>query len=337
MSTPFPSILRPRLVEAVAGSLAALVVLAACGSDSGSGRLFFTSDRDGNLDIYSVTARGGDAINLTDSPDDEFAPVVSPDGRLIAFLAGSEPDVSIHTMRTDGTSRTQVTTDRGSHGSQRWSPESDRLAYVVRESDGRGVYTSAADGGGAVLLTSLQGEEVGDWSRNGNTVVFAVLGGEEPGIYTRNPDGVNQFRLTETGDYGPVWSPDSKRIAFLSGRDGNAELYVMDEDGSNQRNLTQSEADESHVSWSPNGKRLLFVSERDGNPEIYVVDADGANLTRLTTNDVVDNQPVWSPNGRRIAFVSYLDGDAEIFVMDADGANQTRVTNNDAEDTSPSW
>ena len=87
MSTPFPSILRPRLVEAVAGSLAALVVLAACGSDSDSELLFFTSDRDGDLDIYSVTARGGDAINLTDSPDAEFAPVVSPDGRLIAFLS----------------------------------------------------------------------------------------------------------------------------------------------------------------------------------------------------------------------------------------------------------
>ena len=337
MSSPFPSIVRPRLIEAVAGSFAALAILAACGSDSDSERLFFTSDRDGDLEVYSVTVKGEDEINLTDSPDDEFAPIVSPDGRLIAFRAGSEPDVSIHTMRTDGTSRTQVTTGTGIHGSQRWSPESDRLAYVVQGSDGRGVYTSAADGSGSVLLTSVRGDEVGDWSRNGNTVVFSVLNGAAPGIYTRNPDGVNQFRLTETSDYSPVWSPDSKRIAFLSRRDGNAELYVMDGDGSNQRNVTQSDADESHISWSPDGKRLLFVSERDGNPEIYVVDADGKDLTRLTTNDVVDNQPAWSPNGRRIAFVSYLDGDAEIFVMDADGANQTRITNNDAEDTSPSW
>ncbi len=129
MSTPLPSTVRLRLIEAVAGSFAALAVLAACGSDSDSERLFFTSDRDGDLEIYSVTAKGEDEINLTDSPGDEFAPVVSPDGRLIAFRTGSGPDVSIHTMRTDGTSRTQVTTGPGSHGSQRWSPESDRLAY----------------------------------------------------------------------------------------------------------------------------------------------------------------------------------------------------------------
>lgn len=337
MSTPLPSTDRRRLIAAVAGGCAALAVLAACGSDSGSGRLFFTSDRDGDLEIYSVTAKGEDEVNVTDSPDDEFAPIVSPDGRLVAFRTGSELDVSIHTMRTDGTSRTPATTGPGSHGSQRWAPESDRLAYVARGSDGHNVYTSAADGSGAALLTPIQGEEVGDWSRSGNIVVFAVLDGEAPGVYTRNPDGVNQFRLTETADYSPVWSPDSKKIAFLSERDGNAELYVMNEDGTNQRNVTQSEADESHISWSPDGKRLLFVSERDGNAEIYAVDVSGANLTRLTTNDVVDDQPVWSPNGRQIAFVSYLDGDAEIFVMDADGANQTRITNNDAEDTSPSW
>ena len=180
MSTPFPSILRPRPGRGRCGKprRARRAGRLRLRFGLGTPLLHLRQGRRPRHLLRDREGRGRD--HLTDSPDDEFAPVVSPDGRLIAFLTGSEPDVSIHTMRTDGTSRTQVTTGRGSHGSQRWSPESDRLAYVVRGSGSLGVYTSAADGGGAVLLTSLQGEEVGDWSRNGNTVVFAVLGGEEP-------------------------------------------------------------------------------------------------------------------------------------------------------------
>ena len=167
----------------------AFLVLAACGSDSESGRIFFTSDRDGDLEIYSVSATGKDETNVTNSPDNEFAPVMSPDGKLVAFRAGSGSDVSIQIMREDGTSRTVVTQGFGRHGSQRWSPEGDRLAYIAQGDNGAQVFISAADGTGSMLLTSIPGDEVGDWSRNGNTVVFAVSNGGEPGIYTRNPDG----------------------------------------------------------------------------------------------------------------------------------------------------
>ena len=264
MSTLFPSV-RHRLagwrpVLVMAATLLGLVALAACGSDSESGRIFFTSDRDGDLEIYSISANGEDETNVTNSPDPEFAPVVSPDGKLVAFRAGTGSDVSIQIMRQDGTARTVVTQGPGRHGSQRWSPEGDRLAYIVEKDDDAQVFISAADGTGSMLLTSIPGDEVGDWSRDGKTVVFAVTKGRAPGIYARNPDGVNQFRLTETNDYSPIWSPDSKRIAFLSRRDGNPDVYVMNEDGTNQRNLTQSDADEYNISWSPDGKQLLFVS-----------------------------------------------------------------------------
>ena len=68
------------------------------------------------------------------------------------------------------------------------------------------------------------------------------------------------------------------RIAFSSDRDWNWEIYVMDNHGGNQRNITNDPNDDSSPSWSPDGKRIVFVSDREGNYEIYVMDADG-NLT----------------------------------------------------------
>ena len=305
--------------------------------DSRPTRIVFTSDRDGNLEIYSTEADGQNQENLTRSLEDEFAPRVSPDKKLIAFVSGSGEDGAIEVIDVEGTSRTRLTSNTGKHGSQRWSPTSDRVAYIAEGSDGPFIYTGTSDGSESLQLTSIQGDEVGDWSGDGNSVAFAVYSGEAQGIWVRNPDGVNELRLTETPDYSPVWSPDSKRIAFLSTRDGNAEIYVMQADASEQKRLTKSDADESQISWSPSGRQILFVSERDGNPEVYVTDVDGTDQTRLTFNNVIDDQPIWSPRGRKIAFVSYLDGDAEIFVMNADGENQVRLTNNTAQDTNPSW
>ena len=89
----------------------------------------------------------------------------------------------------------------------------------------------------------------------------------------------------------PSWSPDGKRIAFTSSRDGNMEIYVMDADGNNQQNLTNRPHLDWEPSWSPDGKRIAFMSNgeggleiKDGNLEIYVMDADGSNQRNLTNN-----------------------------------------------------
>ncbi len=99
------------------------------------------------------------------------------------------------------------------------------------------------------------------------------------------------------------------RIAFESDRDGHIinnlfayEIYVMDANGGNQRNLTNNPTDDRNPSWSPDGKRIAFTSDRDGNSEIYVMDADGGNQRNLTNNDRSDEDPSWSPDGKRITF-----------------------------------
>ena len=321
-------------------SCALLVVLSvllavAC---SGSGDLiYFTSDRDGNLDIYSVDLDEGGETNLTRTSDmDETSPRVSPNGKALAFVSRSGDEAAVEVMRSDGSDRTLVSRRSGVHGGPRWSPDSGRLAYEDRGAD-PSIFVAAADGTERAQLTTLPGDELGDWSDDGQAVTFAVLEGADRGIYIRNPDGVNEVRLTDKPDYSPVWASRFRRIAFLSSRDDNPEIYLMDADGSNIVRLTRTGAAEYDISWSPDGRRLLFVSERHGNPEIYIQDPDDAEPTRLTSNNARDIQPVWSPDGERIAFVSYLYGNAEIFVMDADGGNQVRVTNNPAEDTSPAW
>ena len=140
------------------------------------------------------------------------------------------------------------------------------------------------------------------------------------------------------------------QITFMSHRDGNPEIYVMNSDGGNQRRLTNNGAKDLNPSWSPNGKRIAFVSDRDGHVhakhgwstyEIYVMDADGSNQQNLTNNPHNDRQPSWSPNGERIVFSANRDWgnpqSIDIYVMDTDGGNQQNLTNNPSEDESPSW
>ena len=125
------------------------------------------------------------------------------------------------------------------------------------------------------------------------------------------------------------------QIAFMSDREGNFEIYVMDINGKNPRRLTNNRDADWHPSWSPDGERIVFCSKRDGGvtAEIYVMDADGSNPQRLTNNLHSDHSPSWSPDGERIVFCSVDD----IYVMDADGGNQQKLTQGGRADCSPSW
>lgn len=151
------------------------------------------------------------------------------------------------------------------------------------------------------------------------------------------------------------------KIAFVSYRDGNAEIYVMNTDGSGQENLTNNPADDTDPSWSPDGGRIVFASNRDENaetnvmnsdgtnqhmeeclgppPEIYIMNADGTNQRRLTNNSFADEQPCWSPDGMKIAFHSSSRGTEipGIYVIDIDGSGLERINDDSRTGEYPSW
>ena len=139
--------------------------------------------------------------------------------------------------------------------------------------------------------------------------------------------------------------PSGDDIAFVSSREGDYAIYLMDADGSGEGRVTDERGDTStgagvqfqtDPAWSPDATRIAFASAREGTFDIYLMNADGTGTTRLTSTNANDRGPSWSPDGRRIAFSRSSDG-GQVWVMNADGTGARRLTDELAEEGEPSW
>ncbi|HNS49762.1 MAG TPA: hypothetical protein PKO09_01100 [Anaerolineae bacterium] len=161
-------------------------------------------------------------------------------------------------------------------------------------------------------------------------------------IYLMGSDGSNRIPITEaSSDFvsAPSWSPGGDRLAFVSDRDGSADIWVADREGREAVNLTRDSSKDNCPAWSPDGQWIAFASVRDSPYwELYVMQADGSELRRLTWwEGASDLWPSWSPDGRRLAFASKRDGNWEIYSAAADGTDLIRLTYDPADDQHPSW
>lgn len=161
-------------------------------------------------------------------------------------------------------------------------------------------------------------------------------------IYLMGSDGSNRIPVIEaSSDFvsAPSWSPRGDRLAFVSDRDGSADIWVVDREGREPRNLTHDRAKDNCPAWSPDGEWIAFSSVRDSVYwELYVMRTNGSEVRRLTWwEDASDLWPSWSPDGSRLAFASKRDGNWEIYTIAAHGGDLARLTDNPADDMHPSW
>jgi Tol biopolymer transport system component len=218
---------------------------------------------------------------------------------------------------------------------------------------GSGISTINPDGSGRTQITQDGNNFTPSWSRDGSKIAFSRQGPQDTRrfIYMMNPDGTNLNKIntapsSDVDPFDPTWSPDGSKIAFQTYVGSNAEIFVMNVDGSNRINLTNNSEIDAAPRWSPDGTKIAFVSSRDfpgisGDVtrgfEIYVMNADGSNPTRLTNNTFSDSNPSWSVDSSKLAFDSNRDGNFEVYVMNADGTAQVDLSNNSSSDYGPCW
>ena len=179
-------------------------------------------------------------------------------------------------------------------------------------------------------------------SPDGSKIAVSVFETQHEGVLSLWDVSSGEFTtLTSNGrnNYFPAWSPDGRRIAYISQQADNsstAEIYTIRADGTDETRLTENDAWEYGVSWSPDGIQLAFGSERGGEWQIYIMDMDTGETHTLATPQH-GNSPSWSPDGASIAFTSNRDGDDEIYVSRTDGSELTNLTDNTDWDDNPFW
>ncbi len=183
-----------------------------------------------------------------------------------------------------------------------------------------------------------------------NTTELNAPGGTERAIYTVNADGSELRDLSQhpRGGYsgvgngwdsGPQFSPDGNLIAFQTNRQGNQELYVMQADGTNKTNITNSSELDLEFSWSPDGTKLVFTRLVQDKYVLYVVGANGSGLSQLTSSTDNCRYPAWSPNEQEIAFSRLISGTTRwpVFLMNADGSHFRVISDTSDNAVFPQW
>jgi TolB protein len=306
------------------------------------------------------------SVAQTPVPTINATPPAADDGR-IAFGVRAGSGSNIFSMFPDGTDMRQITTDSGNHLCASYSADASQIAYCGDGSGEFEIWTIDADGTAPTQVTHLDGRALfPDASHDGTKIAFGFPD-EDQSTQVHVVDaatGRDLVALTScegmspgcSNDY-PAWSPDDQQIVYIHADDYvnevaiNAQVWIMNADGSNQHPLTSDGPTKDQVpNWSPDGTSIAYASGKVGDEGIWIMKSDGSDPLQLSGCQAADESPcpdgsdfgpVWSPDGTRIAFLrSFQDvgtNDRPVYVMNADGSDQHRVTEEVILAAVPSW
>jgi TolB protein len=224
-----------------------------------------------------------------------------------------------------------------------WVSDRDgvRLGDTVLNRQVKEIYYGDYDGANQRRVTVSRRLNVNpSWAPDARALAYTT--------YRPNPDifvsliyqGVLQNPTKGVGtNYLPVFSPDGKQLAFMSGRDGNPEIYAMNVDGTNLRRLTNHAAGDSSPTWSPSGSQIAFTSDRSGKAQVYVMNSgDGSGVRRLTVNESEADRPTWSPPPfNEIAFAASTGPGYDIKVLEVSTGQIRQLTFGEGSNEGPAW
>jgi len=271
-----------------------------------NGKIAFTSNRDGNLEIYVMNSDGTNQIRLTDNTIHDAHPAWSPDGRRIAFISqGTTGAFAIFSMNAAGTEKIEITPVNSQLPASfpyswgwtiSWSPNGQQLSFR----DGAGIYIVNADGSGRRFLTSGVNPA---WSPDGSKILFidnSIFGSR---LRTIRPDGTDPQFLPPLPDfyswyYDATWSSSGNEIATTAFDGANEIIFITDADGTNVRKSVSFCAAPSlgcsrlaNVDWSPDDKTIIFYVLSTG--EIHSQDIDGGAPRQITNTPGSNSHPSW--------------------------------------------
>ena len=264
-------------------------------------RIVFASERDGNVDIYTIEADGTDERRLTSDPVADEAPEWSPDGTRIAFHRRG-PGTDVYVMDAAGTDARRVASSPATDRNPSWSPDGRRLAFESNRDGNLEIHVVDLASGAVRQLTNTAGANFDPaWSPEGSRIAFASTRDGNEEIYVMNADGGDQRRLTVVPgpDFNPAWSPDGSRLAFHSRRGAAQHIWVMQADGTGQEEVTRGPTNDHNPAWSPDGQAIVFQRELPSStPDpppltIYYVLVDGSGETRLLETPGNHYDPDW--------------------------------------------
>ena len=269
-----------------------------------TGRIVFTSFRDGNAEIYVMDARGRNQERLTNHRAYDGYPDWSPDGTKIAFVSNRDgARFQIYVMDIHGKNPIRLTDGHGSKFDPDWSPDGGKIAFSVSDWGKKHIAVMDADGNREKLETVAMDPS---WSPDGKQIAFAQRGE----IYVIGVDGRGRKRVTHDLEHklNPSFSPDGRRIAYDAEHKGFRRIFAVDADGRNRVRLTRNNEHHLGPAWSPDGQVMVYWvwdgmwpgNFRGGT--IHLIASDGRYIRQLSHDrNALDLHPDISPLGLAVS------------------------------------